>query len=380
MTKLIRSALVVGGVVLILGGVVLMAVIVPGMRVFPDDVDTTRYYDVDYLTLLNPAAMEFIRIPPEASGDLRLERNVFVEETDGSQTLVRETQMMFSGESPLIPPVVKMHTVDRSSLAALDDPPEAWTELDGFVDREGLALGWGPEGLEKQDYVGWAEDFRGTVDLVYVEEQMRGGINTYYFTAAMPPTRMSDEHLAVMGFPTELSIEALTQLAAGMEIEDPAMRTQVTMFLPLLVSAAVRETQELEPGAEIAVPLEYYYDYTGEYWVEPETGVLIDTHKYEHRAVGFPLAVVEHLADALTTMNMDPEALTQLLPVTVNEFEYRATEESVADARADAEDARDTLELFGTTVPMGMIAVGIIALVAGFYMAFMVSGKQWKED
>jgi hypothetical protein len=113
--------------------------------------------------------------------------------------------------------------------------------------------------------------------------------------------------------------------------------------------------------------------------VEPETGVLIDTHKYEHRAVTFPEAVIEHLANALTELNMDPDALTQLLPLTVNEFEYQATEQSVADAVADAEDARDTIQLYGTTIPMAMIGVGIIALVAGMYMTFVVSGKQWKE-
>ena len=86
--------------------------------------------------------------------------------------------------------------------------------------------------------------------------------------------------------------------------------------------------------------------------------------------------IIDALANALTAMGRDPEGLTALLPVTINEFEYVGNPESVQDAVKDAEDAKDQLQLFGTTIPMALIAVGLLAILAGWYLYFVAPGRK----
>jgi hypothetical protein len=112
------------------------------------------------------------------------------------------------------------------------------------------------------------------------------------------------------------------------------------------------------------VPLAYVYAYTGEYWIEPTSGVLIDTHKIEIRSVSVPDDLLAALAEKISALpgNVDPAILSELLPIEVSHLEYQATDESVQDAKDDAEDAKSTIQLFGTIIPL---AVGFLGLVLG---------------
>jgi hypothetical protein len=390
------------------------------MRLFPDDVDTTRIYNLDYLTLLDASTMTFLRISAEDSADLFIERNILVEEVNGRQMLVRETQNIYNGEMLIMGPIVKYHAIDRLTMEALSNPPAEWTEMPGYAGREGLVIGWGLTGVEQMNYSGWSDDYNATVELVFVEEQEYSGMNTYYFTSQSEQLLIVPETVAAMGLPTQLPIPALGSLASGMDIEDEALKAQIATFLPMLFSTAVRETQDVEAGTELSVPLEYYYEYTAEYWVDPATGVLINTHKHESRAVTFPTEVLEHVAGQMEALGLDPLVLDtllplvvsemeysgseqsiadatfdaqtaagllsvdltatmgEMLPVTVNEFEYAATAASVEDAKNDAQDALDKLNMFGKTIPIIAIALGVLALISGWYLSFF--GKEAAEE
>jgi hypothetical protein len=374
--KLLKNVLIVLGLLMIVAGLVIMAVILPMMRVFPDDVDTTRTYDVASLVMLNPADMSFI-VSEDGAG-VNITRNVFVEEVDGNNTLVRETQTLTMGDTPLMN-LVKRHTLDRASMTFLDSPPTAWTETEGYWERDGIVIGWGPEGVEKRNYVAWSDDYRDNVDMVYVEEQERGGINTYYFTSTYEAQPIDPAAVAAMGLPPVLPMEAFEALAAGLEIEDMLVKLFVNTALPGMVETAVRETQELGEDDPVLIPLAYTYEYFGEYWAEPTSGVLIDTHKVESRGVTFAPEVLANLAGQLEAIGRDPEALGAILPVTVYGMEYTADEASVAAARADAEDARDTINLYGTTVPMVLIALGLAATILGLGMIFFDTPKKEEE-
>jgi hypothetical protein len=366
MSKIVSWGMTLIGGALIVVALALALVIVPSMKVFPDDVDTTRVFDLNYLTLLDADTMEFYRAEPDnLPENLRIERNIFVEETDGNKTLIRETQTILDGDDELIQQV-KYHPLDRKTLATLTDFPEAWTEHDGYWLREGQVIGWGLD-VEQRDYDGWSDDTRHVVNLAYDDVEEHGGIETYHFTSHSDAEPIAEAHVAQLGLPTELSIESLRSLAAGMDIEDEETRTQVETLLPLLIRQAVLTTQADADPDNVAAPLVYYYDYDGEYWVEPQTGVLIDTRKYENRTVTFPPEIIDQLKTTLGAMGRDPDAIDSLLPLSVNTFEYVMSPESTADAVDDAQESIDQLTLFGMTIPIGMIAVGIVLAGTGLY-------------
>ncbi len=357
--KMLGGVLLVLGLALIAIGLVVMFVIVPGMKQFPDDVDTTRNYNGTMPVLLNPATFEFMT---DLSVDL--ERHFETEEVDGDIALVLEVQTLSMGGQPLSAPVVKRHVIDRKTMEFVEDYSGDWTALEGFVPRGGLVLGW-PIDAEKEDYDGWSDDYQTKVLLEYVDtrDHPRAEIETYYFTSSSGPLPINPLAVAAMGLPAELTQAQIAALLGGME----DVTEEMALGLPLALQAA----QWPDP-----VPLSYVYEYTGEYWIEPTTGVMIDTHKIEIRKVGFSDELMTSLATVLAALPegmVDPAALGEMLPIPVFYLDYQATDESVQDAKDDALDAKDQLQLFGTTMPVGLIVIGLVLGIAG---AFLFMQKQ----
>jgi hypothetical protein len=360
------------GVVLILLGLLLMLVIVPSMKQFPEDVDTTRIYHVEYLTLLDGETLQFTSIPAGDNPDLRIERHFKVEEVDGERALVREEQTILNGEAALTA-LVKYYAIDRKTMEAIEDVPSAWKEHDGYWQREGLAMGWAIDSQEK-DYTGWSDDYNSTVPLVYVRQEEHGGINTYYFTSeGTTPRPIDPAYAQFLGLPSELSITSVGQLAASLDSPDVELTIpQKVLLIGLIQDATIAVYGEPAEG-ELMIPLEYAYDYTAEYWVEPKTGVLIDTRKHEHRAASFPQDLMDKFTELASQREegsaeyIPPDTLEKLMPITVSEYVYQGTEQTLDEARQDAEDAISQLQLFGTIIPLVLIVVGVVVGSYGVY-------------
>lgn len=352
------------GIMLVIAGLVMMFVVVPNMKVYPEDLDSSRRFDLRFLTLLDADTMTFYRSSADENPDLYIMRRVRAEKIDGKKMLLREDQILYNGDEVIVAQV-KYHPLDRVTLATLKDFPSAWKNHEGYWEREGLVIGWGLD-TEKRDYDGWNDDTRLVVNLAFAKEEEHAGVTTYHFTSEDAPTLIDPAHVAELGLPTSLTIESLGELAKGLDIEDPDLKTQVETLLPLLVRRAVQATQPAPAeGEALAVPLVYYYDYTADYWVDPTTGVLIDTRKYEHRAVTFPPEVIDNLKTQLESLGRDPDALDNLLPLTVNEFEYVMAPSSTEDAKQDAQESIDRLTLFGTYIPLALIGLGVILDLVG---------------
>ncbi len=347
------GVLVILGVALVVIGLVVAFVVVPGMKQFPDDVDTTRMYEGTVPVQLNPATFEFMT---NLSVDLK--RHFMTVETDGDKALVKEEQTLSVKDGPVLQELVKNHAIDRKTMEGLMTYPEKWNGEENLFPREGISLSW-PIDSKKKDYTGWSDDYRATVVLKYEGEveHPRAKINTYYFTSQSDPQPIAPEAVAVMHLPTELSQEQLGALVGGMEGMDP----KIAQALPLLIKMA----EWPDP-----IPLSYVYGYTGEYWVEPTTGVLIDTHKIEIRSVTVSDELLKALADKISALpvEVDPAMIAQLLPITVSHLEYQATDQSVQDAKKDAEDAKSQIKLYGTTLPVAAIAAGIVLGLLGLFL------------
>lgn len=338
------------GLVVIVAGLVLMGVIVPGMKQFPDDVDTTRNYEGTMPVLLNAASLQFMTDIP-----VELVRHFKTEATDGNLALVLEEQTLSSQGTTLLV-MTKHHVIDRKTMEFVNDYPASWADKEGLIERSGLVLGW-PLDTEKKDYVGWSDDYQATVPLTFAgeEEHDRAKIKTYLFTSSSEPLPIHPDTVAAMGLPTELSHAQLAQMIGGLDINP-----MVAAGLPTLI----KQANWPDP-----VPLTYFYDYEAEYWVEPKTGVLIDTHKIEIRSAGFSEELMASLVEKITALGLvDPAIVEQFLPVTVFHLDYRATDQSVQDAKQDALDAKDQLELYGTTIPIAAIVAGAVLALLGLFL------------
>ncbi|TVR21240.1 MAG: DUF3068 domain-containing protein [Anaerolineaceae bacterium] len=392
MNSKLLGALLPGIGLLVVGvGVLLSAVIVPDLKQFPADVDVTRTFELRYLTLLDADTLQIQRYTPD-SADLTISRHIRVEEEADGVILLRESQTVAHGDEALVEQMYH-YALNRRDLLPAVDYPAAWDALDGLWPREGLTIGW-PVGVDQRNYQGWNEDTRATVSLNFNGQRVVGlapadralvdlfdppemaddhspedTLMVYVFSSDSAPERLDDAHVAFLGLPDGLPVMRLATLAAGLDLPDVDLPLAAQLKLVGAITQAVNEVV----GAGADVPLEYYYDYVALYHIEPTTGVLVDTHKYEHRAATFPPDVYERVVEILAEMEQDadaadylpPDILDVVMPITVNEFYYVMAQESVEDAAEDARTNRDSINLLENTLPLFSLIGGVVLAMIG---------------
>jgi len=409
------------GLILAIVSLVVMFVIVPGMKKLPTDVDTTRHYEGTMPILLDVSTGAPVIL---TNLNVRIDRHVKVEEVDGDLALVSENQKLYQVGDPnaedealkedkLLKEVTKYYVLDRKTMEGQKDAPDAWKDkID--VPREGVSITW-PLDSEKTTYAGWSDDYQHTVKLVFnkEEEHARTKLDTYLFVSEGSEP-ISSEGIKLLGLPPSLTkaqlipaISAASDASATEEeLADPA-RTQRKAKVITVVGRLPDD-----------VTLDYTYTFEGQYWIEPQTGVLIDTQKHELRMVKLSEEMLVALEDALVgllpeetqgvlgedeTLNttfrqemrqgaisdetraalaesISDEDLTKweeanlggmaslaALEVPVYDLTYQATDESVNDAKSDAEDAKSKLNLFGTTLPVIGNILGIVLIALGAF-------------
>ena len=313
------------GILLIAAGVVFLLVVIPGIAQWPDDVDSNRAYEGELAVMLNADALAsmdvanlFLRNVP-----VTIDRHVQTLEVDGEKALVIDSAVMSSPAGPL-QQAEDVYSIDRKTMLHIDN----FTDDTRVIDREGLVVGF-PIGTESAGYTGWNGDTLETNTLSFVREEEHEGLDTYYFTAASGPDLITDPGL-LASFPAALPKAAIQGMVPALGLPDE-MVAQLGQVLPLLPDP---------------IPLAYTYTYETEYWVEPDSGVLIDYAKMESRSVALNVG--------------DPVPLAEVM-----HLEYVQTADSVADAVADAEDAKGQLFWLGTVLPYALVVVGAILALLG---------------
>ncbi len=307
--------------VLIAAGLVLLFFVIPGLAQFPDDVDSDRAYEGELSVMLNAEALASMDLANVFLRDVpvTIDRNVQTLEVDGGKALVSDTAVLLSPAGP-IQSSEDIYTIDRKTMEHIAN----FTTDARVTDRQGLVVGF-PIGTEAADYVGWNGDSLETNTLSFVREEEHEGLDTYVFAAASGPDLIRDPVL-LASFPAALPKAVIEGLVPALGLPDE-LTGQLGQLLPSLPDP---------------VPLAYTYSYETNYWVEPQSGVLVDYNKMESRQVGLNLG-------------------EQTVPLTeVMHLEYAQTAASVADAVADAEDAKGLLFWLGTVLPYGLVALGVV--------------------
>ena len=349
MKKGLGWILAVVGVVLVAAGLVMALAVVPGMKKMPADTDVTRTYEGTMPVMLNPQTFEFVRDVP-----IELKRHFKVVETDGDLALVKEERTMTSGGQPL-EQMVCDYSINRSTMMWGTGYPEAWKSSEGFWDREGIVLSW-PIDSQKHDYTGWSDDYRSTVPLEFANEtkHARSGMTLYTYISASVARPIAPEEVAALGLPATLPKKQLESMIAQAQVSP-----MVVAMIPKLLANVPGDT----------VPLKYFYEYQGTYWVDPATGILVDTEKHELRKVGF----ADEALAGTPLENMTDEQKAGLA-VTISDYTYKATDQSVKEAADDAKSKGRALTLYGTYLPWGGVIVGVVLLVLG--LVFVVVGPK----
>jgi hypothetical protein len=317
--------------VLVAGAVIVRLAVYPSQLRFPADVDVSRSYEGDLAVMMNPSAIEtgdlanmFLRDVP-----VTIERNVKVLEVGGDDGAIVQDAATMNGPAGPIMATEDVYAIDRTTMESIanfsDDPRVALSE--------GLVIGW-PIGTEQRDYVGWNGDTFDTVSLTFAGEEVRGGIETYRFTAAGEPAIIVDPVL-LETLPATLPKALLGQMAAG-------------LGLPADQAAQFEQLLQVLPDQ---VPISYTYSFEKAYWVEPTTGVLVDVDVFESRAA----------------MIQSPDG--SMVPLAeIQQLRYAATPASIEDAVADANDAISSMRLFGQWVPGLALGLGLVLGAVGIWM------------
>lgn len=324
------------GLLLVAAGLVVKFVVVPAYAQFPDDVDERRTYEGTLEVMLNTEALAsfdlaniFIRDVP-----IRSSRHVTTEDTDGEKALVHEVATTVTADGTPLPLLAEddWYTIDRKTMEHIAN----FTDNQNVVDaRQGLVIGF-PIGTEKEDYRGWTDYYQTTVLLEFVAEEEREGMTTYHFRSQSAPQPIVDPVLLAMLPPGAPKSSLLT---LGPALAPPELIGQLGQLLPALPDP---------------IPFSYLYGYETNYWVDPETGVLIDYTKDE--------AITIALQGEVIPGGMAP--IGEVLALT-----YEHTDESIADAKEDAEDGQRLLTIFGTIVPWSAVGLGALLLLGGGWAA-----------
>jgi hypothetical protein len=329
--------LAVLGVLCLAAAAILAWAIVPGKKELPADTNTTRQFSGTAALLLNPAAV--------GSGNLRealltnvpvaAQRTVKVLATDGDQAEVSDARTLTTADGQPIGQTSATYAVNRKTLEAASDPPSSWQ----VVDHEGLTVSF-PIGTKQQDYTGWVSDTQSTTPLKYIRQESKNSLNTYVFEAKTQAQPIKDEQVLAT-LPPQLPAGTLAALAGSLPI--PAeVKAQLGQLLPQLGDP---------------VKLSYTYQSDTTFWVEPTTGIVVDLERKETRNVGL----------GLPSGGVLPAA-------PVYDVTTSFTDQSVTAAANEASDKKNQIQAYGTTWPLILLIVGIVAILAAVAL-FVMSGR-----
>lgn len=338
MRKALPASLAAVGVIALVAAPVLKYGVVPSQSQLPSDTDTIRNYAGTFDTLLNADALTGGGGPALLTGvPASVEKHVTVEATSGDVALLRDANVVKAADKVVASSTVD-YSVDRKTLAGT--APDG-LEGNNIVQPKGQTVTW-PIDTERKDYVYWVQDTGQGVPAVYEGSERKGGLDTYVFTANAPAAPIVDENV-LASFPATLPKATLTALAGQLGLADAE-----TAALGQLLAALPDE-----------VPLSYTYAGTTKVFVEPETGLVIASERDETRVV-----------------NIAATAATPSVPLTpVWKLNFTSTDASITAAASDANDAVDRKQLYGTTLPIVLLVLGLGLLGAAAVLVRQGRGR-----
>lgn len=313
------------GVIFLVAAALLAFWITPDLVArLPSDSNTTRTYDGQIRSLVDPVALKQGNFAAAVKLGLAqtLRRQVQVLQTSGNTALVQDARTA-TASGQQIGAITSQYAVDRRSLEATASHPDSWT----VTDAKGLTVNW-PFGAKQQNYTGWVDFTQTTTQLRYVRQEQHGGVNTYVYQSAVPATLIKNPQV-LRGLPAALPVTVL-EGAGKAGLIPPSLLTSLAQVFPHAAQ----------------IPLGYTYESTSTYWVAPATGIVVDVNTSEQQVGGVAIPGGK---------------IIPVLPVLVDS--YKGSQASVQAAATDAKNGSNTIQTVGTTVPIVAAVVGFVLVV-----------------
>jgi hypothetical protein len=324
-----RKAAIASGVIgllLLLAAALLAWWITPSyIARLPSNYNKTRTYDGTIRSLVVPSALATGNLAAAVKTGLpaTLTDHVKTLQTSGNTAQVQDTRTISAAGSQ-VSKTVNNYALDRSTLMATKSHPSNWS----VTPATGLTVSW-PLGAKKQNYTGWVYLTQTTTPLRYITQAKQGGINTYEYQAMVRPTVIKDTQV-LSRLPKALPAALIPRIAAA------------GIISPADVTALGRAF----PGAT-AIPVKYTYQAANTYWVDPNTGLVINVSNNE----------VETGNIALPNGKLIP-----VFPILSDT--YHASPASLSQAVSDAKNGSTTISTWGVTVPIICLCLGFVLVVA----------------
>ena len=181
-----------------------------------------------------------------------------------------------------------------------------------------------------KDYQGWVADTGRTTTLTYTGTAVRGGVNTYVFTAATTPAPITDPQV-LAALPASLPKASFQALALGLN-------------LPAAQQAALAQAL---PSLPDTVPFSYTYQVSATYWVQPTTGMVVDVAQHEIRTLALPLG----------------GTVTPVTPVM--DITFGATPAAATSVGKDATTQASKVNLVYNRLPLILLVAGVLIGLTG---------------
>ena len=308
------------GVVSLLGAAGVYWVAAPRLAVLPSDTNTTRTYTGTAATLFNAAALTSATAGPILLTDVpvTLPHTTKVLQTKGDNALVSDAgSVVAAGQT--VASYNYRYAVNRTSMG----PGSGFTNVTA---QQGVTFNW-PIRTAKKDYSAWLSDTQTTAPLTYDKTATRGGLSTYVYTLASPAAAVTDPQ-TLQSLPASLPKDTFAALSAGLN----------------LPAAQLDGLQQLLAAEPDPVPLNYTYQVTATYWVEPTTGEIVDLQEHEVRTLVL-------------------KAGSTVVPITpILDVSYTSSPSQLKAAVADARKDARQVNLLYRTVPIALLVVGVLLL------------------
>ena len=311
--------LAVAGVLMLVAGAVLRFYVVPREQVLPADTNDSVTYTgnlttLDVAALMRGSQNAVVQLP------VTVDRTLKVLQTSGDKARVSDTATMRSAQGTVPPSLARseyFYAIDRKSLEVVPN----FTDQPVAGDAKGLVVGF-PIGTEKKSYTGWVAEAAASGTVKYVRESQLKGLTVYQFEGMLthplsaPPS----------GAPASLPKAQLPALAKAIGLP-AAMQQQLGQALGALPDP---------------IPLTYAFTEGDSYSVEPDTGVIVDMTRNIRITAGISGLPLQPIPVLAVGLRYDGGSIT-----------------TMADK---AKDARSQIQLYGTWLPIGLGALGLVCL------------------
>ena len=195
-----------------------------------------------------------------------------------------------------------------------------------MIPAKGLTVSW-PFGAQKKNYEGWTPETQTTAPLTYLRSEKKQGITTNVYEAKVAPTKIVDP-----------------QILAALPKQLPAASSSCSP--PPATSPRPRpHSWRRSSPAPGRGPMAYTFQDDSTFWVDPDTGLVIDVQRNQQRiaAIALPTGTPVPLIPAVAAT-------------------YETTPASPKQAADDASNGSNVIRWLGVYIPIILLVLGVVLL------------------